>query len=172
MRIPESVQKAGDLPPDYKAPLGPRASVIDQIHAIEPKVDFRDPSWGSFEGDGFSIEFNMGKEAVCDGIMLHVRGGGDAMVFIDKLLSTMKLRGIDCQSGDFFSLDGSVKTFGDWRGFRERVASSTIESAPAGAATAKRPSGSESTAVFYILMVILLIFALLRLLRGKLGALR
>jgi hypothetical protein len=44
-----------------------------------PGVDWRDPSWGIYEGDGFSFEFNIGKNEPCDGFMIHVRGGGDAV---------------------------------------------------------------------------------------------
>ena len=44
-----------------------------------PDVDWSDPSWGIYEVDGFSYEFNIGSEEPCDGLMVYVRGNGSAV---------------------------------------------------------------------------------------------
>src|SRR5262245_38428907 len=102
--LPRDVQNAADIPDDYQpSPLGPRDTVIARIHEVLPDVDFSDPAWGMFDRPDFSIEFNMGAEEICDSFMLHVRGGGGAMETVARLLQHLQLRGIDCQTGDFFS---------------------------------------------------------------------
>jgi hypothetical protein len=124
--LPEGVATIDEIPDDFTpAPLGPRSEVITDILRVVPDIDFTDSTWGMLERPTFSIEFNMGSEAICSGFMLHVRGGGDAMRLIDELLSALKLRGLDCQSGDFFRLDAAEETFEGWQQFRERVVSQT-----------------------------------------------
>lgn len=122
--LPESVTCVDEIPDDFRPPpLGPRLQIISDILRVIPDVDFTDPSWGMLDRPTFSIEFNMGSEDVCDGFMLHVRGGGDAMRLIDQLLSALRLRGLDCQSGGFFRLEEAGDTFQQWQDFRDRMVS-------------------------------------------------
>jgi hypothetical protein len=122
--LPESATCVDEIPDDFRpSPLGPRSQVISDILRVIPDVDFSDPSWGMLDRPTFSIEFNMGSEDLCDSFMLHARGGGDAMRLIDQLLSSLRLRGLDCQSGDFFRLDEAGDTFHQWQDFRDRVVS-------------------------------------------------
>ncbi len=95
--------------------------MIARILEVLPDVDFSDPTWGMFERPGFSIEFNMGAEEICGSFMLHVRGGGDAMATVARLLQHLQLRGIDCQTGDFFSIEAAQNSFGQWQAYRDRV---------------------------------------------------
>ena len=120
--LPRDVQSIADVPDDYRPqPLGPRAAVIARIHEVLPDVDFSDPTWGMFERADFSIEFNMGAEEICDGFMLHVRGGGGAMETVARLLEGLQLRGFDCQTGEFFSIEAAKSSFGEWQAFRDRA---------------------------------------------------
>ncbi len=66
----------------------------------------------------------MGDEEVIHSIMLHVRGGGNAMATIARLLEHLKLRAIDMQTEDFFSLPAAKESFGEWKAYRDRLASS------------------------------------------------
>jgi len=59
--------------------LGRTDEVRTRISASIPGVNWSEPTWGVFEGDGFSFEFNMGKTEPCDHFMIHVRGGGDVV---------------------------------------------------------------------------------------------
>jgi hypothetical protein len=66
--------------------LGSAQSVREKISACFPKFDWSDQAWGIFEGDGFSLEFNLGEsESINDPVMVHVRGGGDAIAALIKL---------------------------------------------------------------------------------------
>ena len=60
-------------------------------------------------------------------ISRNVRGGGDAMRLIDQLLSSLRLRGLDCQSGDFFKLEEAGDSFHQWQDFRDRVGSDSSQ---------------------------------------------
>jgi hypothetical protein len=121
--LPANAATVADIPDDFKPRLlGPRSDVIARVREILPDANFRDPSWGILEGGDFSIEFNMGSEEICDGFMLHIRGGGGiAMTVVAKLLEHLKLRGIDCQTGDFFRHDAAEDSFRQWQAYRDRV---------------------------------------------------
>ena len=120
--LPADAQSIDDIPQDYAPkPLGTRSELIARIQQILPEADFSDPSWGMLNELDFSIEFNMGSEEVCDSIGLHVRGGGPAMATVARVLDHLKLRGIDCQAGDFFSIKAAEASFGGWQAFRDRV---------------------------------------------------
>jgi len=56
-------------------PLGPAAVVRQKLSELLPGIDWSDPTWGIYRGDGFSIEFNVGEDDPIENIGLHVRGG-------------------------------------------------------------------------------------------------
>jgi hypothetical protein len=111
--LPAGVQSVSEIANDFRPDaLGKRDEVIARIRQALPDVDFSDRSWGILEHSEFSIEFNTGKEEICTGIMLHVRGGGSAIATIERLLQHLKLRALDLQAGDFFSPDAARASFG------------------------------------------------------------
>ena len=120
--LPASVQSVSDIADDYRpGVLGARDEVIARINQVLPDVDFTDRSWGLLDRSEFSIEFNMGRKEICSGFMLHVRGGGAAITTIDQLLQHLKLRAVDCQTGDFFSIEAAQASFVQWQTYRNRV---------------------------------------------------
>ena len=120
--LPPDVQSVSEIANDYRPrALGKRDEVIARIQQALPDVDFSNRSWGILDHSGFSIEFNMGKEEICNSFMLHVRGGGGAISTIERLLQHLKLRAIDCQTGDFFSRDAAQASFIQWQAYRDRV---------------------------------------------------
>jgi hypothetical protein len=123
--LPAEVQSIDEIPGNYQpAPLGAQSDLIARIQQVLPEVDFSDPTWGILDQPNFSIEFNMGSSDICDGFMLHVRGGGGAVPTIARLLDHLKLRAIDCQTGDFFSSGAAEDSFSQWQSFRDRSISS------------------------------------------------
>ena len=120
--LPADAASLDDIPNDYvPRPLGTRSEMIARIQELLPDTNFSDPSWGMLIRSEFAIEFNMGSEEVCGSIMLHVRGGGPAMTTVTHVLKHLNLRGLDCQTGDFFSLEAAEASFGEWQDFRDRV---------------------------------------------------
>ena len=97
-------------------PLGPARQVRAAISAALPGVDWSDPTWGLYSGDGFSIEFNTGKEDPIDGIMLYVRGGGDAIAAVLRFANPNGWSLLDCSTSEF--LDPRRPSQAGWEGFQ------------------------------------------------------
>jgi hypothetical protein len=120
--FPQTATRVSDIPNDFQPnALGKRTELIAKIHDVVPSADFSNPEWGIFEGDGYSIEFVMGSSEVCTGISLFVRGGGSPASLIAALLERLKLRGIDCQTSQFFDVEAAKASYGQWQQYRDRV---------------------------------------------------
>ncbi|HEV2693127.1 MAG TPA: hypothetical protein VG347_09560 [Verrucomicrobiae bacterium] len=122
MNFPATAQKVADIPDDFKpTPLGSRADLISQIRELVPHADFSKPDWGVFDGDGYSIEFQMGSAEICKSMTLLVRGGGSPAALVGALLDRLQLRGIDCQTGEFFDIEAARASFGSWQRYRDQI---------------------------------------------------
>jgi len=108
---------ADDIDADALLPLGPAAEVRQKISAALPAVDWSDPSWAVFDGDGFSIEFNVGSDDAIKDMMLHVRGGGDgAVASIMSFVTPHGWSALDCSTGDF--LNPAAPSAAGWKQFQ------------------------------------------------------
>lgn len=106
-------------------PLGSRQEVHNAILAVFPNADLSDPAWGVFDGDGYSIEFNMGSDNTVGGMMLHVRGGDDAIPAIKALCDHTGWRAYDIGTGEFMGFDAaSEESRRRWQEYRDRVVES------------------------------------------------
>lgn len=122
MNFPATVGKVADIPADFRpAPLGRRADLIQQICEVIPTADFSNPDWGVFDSEGFSIEFGMGSEEVCQSIMFTVRGGGAPVPCVAALLDRLGFRAIDCQTSEFFDVGAARASFASWQQYRDQV---------------------------------------------------
>jgi hypothetical protein len=121
--IPASAESASDIPDDFRPrPLGNRRDVIRRILEVDPTAVFDDPSWGTFSGDGFSVEFNMGTEEALASFALHVRGGSVAAGLAVDLLTRCGWRALDPQSpSGIFDPDRALESLAAWRAYRDRV---------------------------------------------------
>jgi len=110
-------QDFADLPKDHKPdPLGSASNVREAISKQLRGVDWSDCTWGIFKGDGFSIEFNTGEDDPIDSIMLHVRGGGDAITAMLQFAIPNKWSLFDCTTGEF--IDPENPSEEGWKGFQ------------------------------------------------------
>src|SRR5690242_2439955 len=100
-RVREKPQSLHDLTEDKLLPLGIAADVRTSISAALPDVDWSDHTWGLYGGNGFSIEFNVGDDDPIQNIMLHVRGGGDAIGDIMKFVVPNGWIALDCSTSEF-----------------------------------------------------------------------
>lgn len=101
---------------DYE-PLGPGAAVRERLSELLPGIDWSDTTWGVYEGNGFSIEFNVGEDDPIGDMMLHVRGGGDAIPAIVTFARPMGWSALDCSTSEFLDLDNPSQA--GWEGFQE-----------------------------------------------------
>ena len=106
-----------EMPADWKgAMLGSAAAVREAISGALPGVDWKEPTWGRFKGNGFSFEFNMGKADPSDGFMIHVRGGGDAVAALTKLASDCGWYLLDTSTGEW--MHHAENPAEGWEGFQ------------------------------------------------------
>jgi hypothetical protein len=110
-------QSLDDMRKETILPLGPAAQVREAISAALHGVDWTDPTWGTYSGNGFSIEFNVGDDDPIENMMLHVRGGGDAIADIMKLVVAKGWVALDCSTSEF--LDPAAPSNEGWVGFQK-----------------------------------------------------
>lgn len=113
----EKPRSLEELQEDSLLPLGSAEQVRAAISAALRTVDWSDPAWGLYSGDGFSIEFSVGREDPVQSIMLHVRGGGDAIKDIMKVVVPSGWAALDCSTSEF--LDPDDPSDAGWVGFQE-----------------------------------------------------
>ena len=124
--IPVGAQTVDDVPDDFKPrPLGSRAEVLRRIREVVPNADFTDPSWGTFEGPGFSVEFNIGGADEVESFVMHVRGSDGAAGFVADLLIRCGWRAFDTATGTgIFDPTTALESLQSWMAYRERVVKS------------------------------------------------
>jgi hypothetical protein len=113
----------GKMPPALEqlqdgdiVPLGLAGDVRQRISGLLGGVDWSDPSWGFYGGEGFSIEFNVGKDDPIPNMMLHVRGGGDAIAAITRFAKPLGWSALDCSTSEFLDLEKPSQA--GWEGFQ------------------------------------------------------
>jgi hypothetical protein len=111
------------MPEDWRGDmLGTAAEVRGMISACLPEVDWSDLTWGSYEGDGFSFEFNVGRKDPIAGFMVHVRGGGGAVAALLQLADRWDWYLLDCSQGEWLhhcsDIDAGWQSF---QAYRDRV---------------------------------------------------
>lgn len=88
----------------------------ERISSLLDGVDWSDPAWGIYRGDGYKIGFNIGNDELITNIMLHVRGGGDAIAAIIHFAKPLGWSVLDCSTGDYLDLENPSQS--GWEGFQ------------------------------------------------------
>lgn len=120
----------GSPPPDIETltaapnpdPLGDAEFVRNAISKHLDRVDWSNPTWGVYFNDGYSIEFNVGSEKMIDCIMLHVRGGGDAIATMLQFSEPNNWSLFDCSTSEFLASENpSRKGWERFQEFRDKI---------------------------------------------------
>ncbi len=121
--IPPNAHSVDEIPPDFVPQrLGLRPEILRRIQEVVPTADFSDPSWGTFDGPDFSVEFNIGDDGDVGGFAMHVRGGDAAAGFVAELLSRCGWRAFDPASeSGIFEPARALESLTRWRDYRDRV---------------------------------------------------
>ena len=115
----------GNLPDDHKPdPLGSASTVRMSISQNLPGVDWSDPTYGIYRGDGFTVEFPIRDQDPIDLLMLHVRGGGDCITALLQFAEPHKWSLFDCSTSEF--IDPENPSQEGWEGF-QRLRDKAIE---------------------------------------------
>ena len=106
-----------EMPKDWHGDvLGTGDEVRAKISLAIPGVNWTDPTWGVFDGDGFYFEFNMGKKESCDNFMIHVHGGGDAVSLLLYLAEQCGWYLLDTSEGEWLHRMPNAEK--GWKGFQ------------------------------------------------------
>lgn len=120
--FPPTAKTLAEIPDDFELrPIGMRSDITAMIRDVIPSVNFTNLSWGTFENNDFSIEFQMGDEENCTSVFLLVRGGGNPVPLIAALLDRLQLRGVDLHTGEFFDVESARDSFGTWQSYRDKI---------------------------------------------------
>jgi hypothetical protein len=112
-----------DLPDGWRPEaLGSGAEVRGRISAHLPGVDWTDPTWGRYAGDGFTFEFNMGREEPVESFAVHVRGGGDAIADLRRFAVPNGWHLLDWSTGDYIDPQSpSDAGWVGWQAYRDKI---------------------------------------------------
>jgi hypothetical protein len=111
---PKPMSKMTDA--DLLLSMGTPKEVRAKIGVYLPNVDWTDPTWGIYRGDGFTFEFGMRDEPQKTGFMIHVRGGGDAISTLLQFAVPNRWSLLDCSTGEW--LDPDEPSQAGWEGFQ------------------------------------------------------
>jgi hypothetical protein len=119
--------RVDDMPKDWAGtPLGPAADVRAKLSAVFPELDWTNPTWGLLEGPGFSFEFNMGREELLTGFMIHVRGSGDPVPWLMRMGDACTWYMLDTSTGEWMHhLRGPNEGWQGLQDFRDGLAKAT-----------------------------------------------
>jgi hypothetical protein len=125
MRVPSDIVTIDDFPKDFSSELGPRSEVLPTLANILPELDLTDPAWGILDGEGFSIEFNIGDGDPIETIILHARGSDSAIKAIQQICEYTGWRAIDTGTGDLINFSKNPAAgLRQWRSYRDQTAAS------------------------------------------------
>ena len=101
--LPASALRFADIPDDYSPlPLGARAEVIAAVTEIFPGTDASDPTWLTYRGDRYSIDFGLGVDDPVMAIALHTLGDETVVPRVERLIERLGARALDSWTGEFF----------------------------------------------------------------------
>jgi hypothetical protein len=96
--------------------LGTPNTVSRSIDEFLPGVHWSDPTAGLYEGDEFTIEFNLGGGEIVNTMHLQVRGSGDAVAALMQFAVPCGWSLLDCSTSKF--LDPNNPSTEGWDGFQ------------------------------------------------------
>ena len=121
--IPVDLKSVNDMPDDFAPqPIGARSSVLSAIRKVAPEVEFARSGWGTINGDGYSIEVNLGLDDPVIGFAFHLRGSEDGLFLVADILAALGVRAFaPGTASGLFEVDRACEAFSRWRAYRNRV---------------------------------------------------
>ena len=121
--IPADARSVGDISGDFlPQPIGARSWVVSAIRKVAPEIKFARPDWGTIEGEGYSIEVNLGLDDPVMSFAFHLRGGEEGLFLVGDILAELDVRAFapGTESG-LFEVDRTREAFSRGRAYRRRV---------------------------------------------------
>ena len=110
--------------PDDEQPLnlGSRVEVHKAVSEFFPGTNWCDASWGVFDCQFGSVEFNLGKDDPSDSLMLHVRASNEIVPLIVAMCKKQNWSGLDCSNGEILEKSQNPSSgIEGWRDLLEQV---------------------------------------------------
>jgi len=102
--FPAEAVSPRDISSDFVAPtLGKRTALIAKIVDAVPEFDFSDPAWGVLNRSECQMEIHLGHSVHVSSFNFHVHGGRLSHALVRAILTRLKLRGLDLETGKFMS---------------------------------------------------------------------
>lgn len=106
-------------------PLGPMDFVHKAVLEHFSDTNWKDSTWGIFNSDFGSIEFNIGEEDPTQSMMLHVRASNEIITPIIKLCNSNAWSAIDYSSGEFLeNSEDPASGLESWQSYSQHVLNS------------------------------------------------
>ena len=123
MRFPEGFDGDFEKMPDNWEPetLFTQDYFEEEIKKIFPNI-IGDKTWLTLNAETYSIEFNIGDDKSITNIMLHVRGGNDALKAIEKICKKFNCQALDTTESKLIDFNKETNEgFSSWRKYRDSV---------------------------------------------------
>lgn len=122
-RFGTEYESIADIPDNERCvALGSNAEIRGTISQFFPGVDWSDFTWGVFDSDDGSVEFNMGDDEPNTGFMMHIRASTKIVPTIVAMCRSQSWQALDCSGGVF--LERSLEPnsgLEDWSTYRNKV---------------------------------------------------
>ncbi len=112
LRVPDYVKAVADLRDHAALALGSRDDVLRTISAAFPQADTSNPVWVVVDGEGYTLELNIGEKEPIESLMIFVHGSAEAIRAIEHLCVRGGWRAFDTAAGDFIDFASTNRDFG------------------------------------------------------------
>jgi hypothetical protein len=120
--LPAGIKRAADIPDDFEpGSIGSRADVIEKMKATFPGLTLERDGSGSIEGEGYSIEIDVGEENPVESVAFYCRGGGMAILEVNRALAALGVGAMSTGKSGIFNVEAALKDFGEWEKYRDQV---------------------------------------------------
>jgi hypothetical protein len=121
--IPAAAKSVAEIPEDFvPKPIGARSAVIASICKVAPEVKFSSPEWGTIDGDGYSIDVNLGLDDPVTSFAFHLYGEKEGLFIVAGILDELGARAFapGTESG-LFELDRATEAYLWWQEYRDQL---------------------------------------------------
>ncbi len=126
-------------------PLGDASEVRAAISRHLEGVDWSDPGLGIYSAGELWIEFRLGESDLVDAMMLHVRGGGDAIRAMLQFAQPNGWSLFDCSTSEFLDPENpSQESWEEFQAYRDQAVTDWTSSKKNTTAKKKTPKKKTS----------------------------
>ena len=123
MRFPEGFNGDFEEMPDNWEPenMFTQDYFEEEIKKLFPSIK-GDKDWMTLNAQTYSIEFNIGDDNPISNIMLHVRGGNEALKAIEKVCKNFNCQALDTTESKLIDFNEETNEgFESWRNYKDNV---------------------------------------------------